>query len=476
MDQKTAHSYLYINRQIDIKESRMRLKTDPQAYFSWIPESRSKTVRDYENKYNRISQILDENRKLIDLIDNDVRKLSIKRQKGRKADFTTENLFKALLVHHLEGLSLRGTEILLSHNVFLQDFIRLGDRKAPSYALLCLTMKAISPQTWERVNQVLTRYAVEKEYIDPNRLRVDTTVVESNIHYPTDVSLLWDSFRVLYRLLNKARMFSPGVVPYRFHDKKVKKLYLFITRYAKSRNKKRQRKVKKYQAKLIEQVHRISEVASEYVKAVNKGTNKALIYLASMMKGYFRSIKVIIRIAMRVWIHGDVVPAEERVFSLFENHTELIKRGRRSKPVEFGHKILLGQTKEKFITQYSVMRKKQHDNRLLNQIIESHKSTFGKAPDELAADKGFCGDKASMNLLREKIKVLAIPQKLKDFSDDFFVSLQHFRAGIEGSISALKRAFGLLRCQYRGFKSFVSHVGLGVFSYNLVALSKLPDK
>jgi IS5 family transposase len=171
-----------------------------------------------------------------------------------------------------------------------------------------------------------------------------------------------------------------------------------------------------------------------------------------------------------------VVPAKERIFSLFETHTELIKRGRRSKPVEFGHMILLGQTKEKFITQYTVMRNKIADSQLPERILEEHESTFGKMPEELAADKGFRGDKEAMAKLRDKVKVAVIPQGLKDFTDDFFVMLQHFRAGIEGSISALKRAFGLLRCQYRGFKSFASHVGLAVFSYNLVVLSKPPGK
>jgi IS5 family transposase len=381
-----------------------------------------------------------------------------------------------MIVHQMESQPLRGTEILLSHNVFLQDFIRLGDRKAPSYALLCSALKSVGPQTREKVNHLLTHYALETKRIDPSRLRVDTTVVESNIHYPTDVSLLWDSFRVLYRLLCQARERSPGVVSYRFHEKKVKKLYLFITRYTQSRYKKRQRKVKKYQFKLIQQVHRISEVASEYVKTVSHGPDPVHAYLVSRMERYLASIETILRVAERVWIHGEVVPAKERIFSLFEEHTELIKRGRRSKPVEFGHMILLGQTKEKFITQYSVMRKKIEDSKLPERILEEHESTFGKMPDELAADKGFCGKSDAMEELRKKVKVVAIPQRLKDFTDDLFVMLQHFRAGIEGSISALKRAFGLLRCQYRGFKSFASHVGLGVFSYNLVVLSKPPGK
>ena len=454
----------------------MRQKYDPQNYFSWAPESSSKTVREYENKYNQISRILDENRAILDLVDQELKKLCRPGRKGRKATYTTEILLRTMIVHHLEGQSLRDTEILLSHNVFLQDFIRLGDRKAPSYALLCLALKAVGPQTWEKVNRALTGYAVENRRIDSSRLRVDTTVVESNIHYPTDASLLWDSYRVLYRLLSQARERSPGVIPYRFHEKKVKKLFLYITRYAPSRDKKRRRKVKKSQVHLIQQVQRISEVASEYVEAVSHGSDKLLAYLASQMERYLGSIKTILHVSERVWIHGEVVPAKERIFSLFEAHTELIKRGRRSKPVEFGHKILLGQTQEKFITQYSVMRHKIEDSHLPEQILAAHESTFGKMPDELVADKGFCGGKEAMAKLRKKVKVAAIPQRLKDFTDEFFVMLQHFRAGIEGSISVLKRVFGLLRCQYRGFKSFASHVGLGVFSYNLVVLARPPEK
>jgi len=454
----------------------MRLKTDPQAYFSWIPESRSKIVKEYELKYNRINHILNANKGILDLIDRDLKQLSPDSDKGRKADYTTENLLRACIVHHLEDHSLRGTEVLLTHNVFLQDFIRLGDRKAPSYGLLCQTLKSISPETWERINKIILQYAVEKDYIDPSTIRVDTTVVESNIHYPTDVSLLWDSYRVIYQLFAKARTINPGVCSYRFHKNKVKKLYLHITRYTKSRNKKRQRKVKKNQIRLIEQVIKMAEVASEYFEKFQNGPDKALQYIAIQMNLYLRNIDTIVSVAERAWIHGETVPAKDRIFSLFEDHAELIKRGRRSKPVEFGHKILLGQTREKFITQYAVMKKKIPDSHLPEQIIEEHKAAFGEMPDELAADKGFCGDKTAMEKLRQKVRVVAIPQRLKDFTDDLFVMLQHFRAGIEGSISALKRAFGLLRCQYRGFKSFASHVGLGIFSYNLVVLAKLPEK
>lgn len=452
----------------------MRQKYDPQAYFRWISKSSSKTVWEYEEKYHQISRILDGNPDMLSLIDRDLKKLGRSNRKGRKAIYTSEIFLRAMIVHQLEGLSLRSTEILLSHSIFLQDFIRLGARKVPSYSMLDRALKAIRPNTWEKVNGILTRHAVQEKRITPAKLRTDTTVVESTIHYPTDCSLLWDSFRTLYRLIERARELSPGSVFNRFHERKAKAYSLFITRYSISRDKKRQRKVKQKQAKLIKQVQRIADVAMTYHHAWLTGGVAALHPIAIEMGKYLTSIRTVLEVAKRVWIHGEAVPAQERVFSIFEPHTELIKRGRRHKPVEFGHKILLGQTQEKFITQYHVMRKQVSDVDLPDQVLKQHESTFGERPQVLAADKGFCGDAEKMQRLRQKVKVVAIPQRLKDFADDVLVQLQHFRAGIEGSISALKRAFGLLRCPYRGFKSFASHVGLGVFAYNLVVLAKPP--
>jgi IS5 family transposase len=452
----------------------MRQKNDAQTYLSWWRESRSKTVREYQDKYNRISTVLCANPEILTLVDRDLKKLCRPGRRGRKATFTSEILLRTMLVHQLEGQSLRGTEILISHSFFLQEFVRLGPRKVPSYSLLGRALKGLKPKTWEKVNATLALYAAQEKRITPAKLRADTTVVETTIHYPTDVSLLWDGFRVLYRLLNQAREVVPGIVPSRFHDRKVKRLFLLITRYGPSKDKKRQRTVRKYKARLIEQVQRIAEVASEFVEAKRTKAKKRLRGIHKQIVIYLRRVRILLDVARRVWILGEVVPAEDRIFSLFETHTELIKRGRRHKPVEFGHKILLVQTKEKFITQYLVMRKKIHDVALPEQVLKTHESTFGEMPETLAADKGFCGDREAMNRLRKKVKVVGIPQRLRDFVDEFFVKLQQFRAGIEGSISVLKRAFRLLRCPLQGFKSFASHVGLAVFSYNLVVLARSP--
>jgi IS5 family transposase len=159
------------------------------------------------------------------------------------------------------------------------------------------------------------------------------------------------------------------------------------------------------------------------------------------------------------------------VFSLFEPHTELIKRGKRQKPVEFGHKVLLCETAEKFITDYEVYEQQQPDCDLTQPVIERHEKLFGERPVVLAADKGFCPEKNKFEELAKLVHNLAIPRRMQDFMDKLLTSCQAFRAGIEGTISGLKRAFRWVRCFFRGFTGFARSVGLGVFCHNLIVLA-----
>jgi len=167
------------------------------------------------------------------------------------------------------------------------------------------------------------------------------------------------------------------------------------------------------------------------------------------------------------------VSARERVFSIFEPHVELIKRGKRSKPVEFGHSVLLSQTPEKFITDYEVMEKQVDDSQLTAVSIRRHEKLFGAPPEVVVGDKKFHPGKAVREELEKEVETLAIPRTLSDWGEVGMVAWQRFRAGIEGTISVLKRAFGLFRCLFRGFKSFESAVGLSIFCHNLVVLTRL---
>ena len=223
---------------------------------------------------------------------------------------------------------------------------------------------------------------------------------------------------------------------------------------------------------LIERTGWIVAIAQEFVAQAAASSPAGLAALALELKAYLPAMQTVVATARRAQIDGETVPAADRVFSLFERHTELIKRGRREKPVEFGHKVLLCQTKEKFITDYEVYEKQLPDCELTEAVIARHEKLFGARPEVLAADKGFCPAEAKFAELAKQVDTLAIPRRMQDFMDKALRYWQAFRAGIEGTISGLKRAFRLIRCFFRGFRSFSSAVGLGVFCHNLIVLAE----
>ena len=449
----------------------MRRKKESVLSFEWSDEGLPKVVRDYRARYRAISQVLDENPEILDLVHKDLQKLSEGGSRGRGGDYTSENILRALVVQHLEGLPFRDAVIRIGSDPFLQDFLRMRKKAVMDFTFLDRCFLAIRPKTWKRVNDLLGRHAVQQNVVDPAVIRTDTTVVETNIHYPTDASLLCDTWRVASRLLKQAREVAPANCPHRFHDRKVKKLYHYVTRYMSSTSKRRQRKVKVAFRTLIERTGWIVAIAAEFCGWAASQAGMALAAVALELKAYLPSMRKIVATARRAQLEGETVPASERVFSLFEPHTELIKRGKRQKPVEFGHKVLLCESPEKFITDYEVYEKQQADCNLTESVIERHEKLFGSKPEVLAADKGFCPAQEKFDQLARQVDTLAIPRRMQDFVDKMLAHWQAFRAGIEGTISGLKRAFRLVRCFFRGFKSFQRAVGLGVFCHNLIVLA-----
>ncbi len=174
-----------------------------------------------------------------------------------------------------------------------------------------------------------------------------------------------------------------------------------------------------------------------------------------------------------------MVPAGEKVYSLFEEHTELLKRGKAGKPIEFGHKVLIAQTGEKFITHYRTMPEREDDKDLLSETLDAHRSLFGRPPETLAADKGFYESVRQLAELEQEIETVSICKKGRRTQKEAdrehaeaFRAGQSFRAGVEGTISVLKRAFKLKRCLFKGYKNFASSVGCAVFCHNLVLLAQ----
>jgi IS5 family transposase len=431
-----------------------------------------KTVREYREKYKGVSQILDDHPEILELAHEDLKRLSSGGCKGREADFTSETILRALVVHAIEGLSLRETVVRIAESEFLQDFLRTRKRAVMDYSFLDRCFQAIQPATWKQLNAALAHAAVKSGAIDVSTIRADTTAVETNIHWPTDAWLLWDTWRVAARLLRRGRAIAPETCPHRFHDRKTKRLYLFITRYAKSENARRRRAVRAAFRQLIARVEWIVGAARWFCDWAPLLNILELTAMADELRRFLPAMKRVVQQARRAQLQREKVPAAERVYSIFEPHTELLMRGRRQKPVEFGHMVLLCQSPEKFITDYEAYRHRRADCQLTEEVIERHEGLFGQTPEVLAADMGFCPDEEKYEELQGRVGTLAIPRRMRDLADAVLSMWRSFRAGIEGTISGLKRAFRLARCHYRGFKRFAAALGLGVFCHNLVVLAK----
>ena len=455
----------------------MRMKTVRQIYLDFeLPSSPTKVVASYRKKYGSINALLLANPAVLDLVHSDFCRWLSTSEKGRCSGYTSEEILRCLVVMFVEQDSYRDVVVRIENSDFLRSFVGLGFAKPMmDFSFVGKAFAALSGETWHAVNQSLARHAKKKAWISGEKLRTDSTAYESNIHYPTDSSLLWDSFRVLCRTLRRLQKACPKLgLTHRYHDKKVKKLAFYIARNAKSRSKATQRQVKRTYRLLIERVAWIAGISNE----VQKLFAHAILEVLELVL-YTPVAERIVDQAQRRIFDGEIVPSNEKVYSLFEEHTELLKRGKAGKPVEFGHKVLIAQTGEKFITHYKVMPEREEDKDLLEATLEAHRSLFGKLPDTLAADKGFYASVEQLKGLEKKITTVSICKKgrrtkkeeEREHGEEFKAG-QAFRAGVEGTISVLKRAFKLNRCLFKGYKNFASSVGCAVFCHNLVLLAE----
>lgn len=329
----------------------MRIQSTNQRYFDFSEPSSLKVVQAYRRKIQTLSELLDANPRLLVLTHRDWAKLLSSSNKGRRATFTTEHLLRALIIKFVEQWSYRKTIVQIDSSEFLRHFVRLESGNTMDFTLLSKALGCLSSETLEAMNKVLSLYAIAQEKIGGQKQRMDTTVYEANIHYPTDSSLLWDSFRTLARLIRGLQRELPELgLHHRFHDKKVKKLYTFIGRNITSKSKATGRKVKKQYRILIQRVRWIHQTGQNVLSLVESAG-----YDAEALAHYLPLVDRIIDQADQRILQGVKLAADEKLYSLFEEHTELIKRGKAGKAIEFGHKVLFAQTGEKFIHHYVVV-------------------------------------------------------------------------------------------------------------------------
>jgi IS5 family transposase len=442
-------------------------------------EEETKTLRivqQYREEYKRVDEYLKKYPEILLAVHKDLQSLcKPDPKKDRTPDFTSEQLFRAVLVMQIEALDYRETTVRIAESNTLQNFCRLFDKETINHSLICYAFKTITPETWKKINKHFAVRMQQEEKITVDVIRTDTTVVETNIHYPTDSSLLWDTFRTIDRLWTQALDLGLGAClpDFRFHPEKVRKFHLDITRFVNSKGKDRKRKVKKSYKLLIERTAEALSKAKQIASILLASTHELAVAIGTELSSFIPAMTKVVDVARRRRA-GEKVPIEDKVFSIFEPHTELIQRGKRDKPIEFGHKILLSETIEKFITDYEVFLKSPSDTKLLPKVLEQHHELFGEYPSGVAADMGFHPKNEDFEALKkqykDKVEYFGVPSRLREFGDVLMSTFQRWRAGIEGTISCLKRACRLSRCSFKGFSRFCCGVGSAIFCHNLLTM------
>ena len=436
-----------------------------------MPLMPSKIDHPQAQELNAISCILDKNPTIYDLAMQDLSPNGQKAKKGANG-MTAEQVVRAAIVKQVFQFCYKDLAFHLvdSHSLRRFCFIGIAD-KGFKKSVLCKNIKTISPKTWEAINRCLVRFAKDEGIEKGREVRIDCTVVESNIHTPSDSTLLWDSVRTLTRLLKKAKDFYPrsGII-YQNHTCRAKRRMLNI-QYAKN---KKQRK--SYYLDLLKATHNTVKYAHNAIDVLRYSSDvTAMIISCDLKQTVSMVLRVIDQTEKRV-LHGLSVPASEKIVSIFEPHTDIIIKDRRD--IFYGHKVCLTGGRSNLITDCTIEDGNPADTDLVENMLNRQNEIYGQYPLKAAFDGGFAS-KDNLEIAKGmEIKDVCFAKKRGLHVEDMCRSqwvynrLRRFRAGIEASISWIKRCFGFARCIWKGLRSFKSYVWASIVSANLLTIAR----
>jgi IS5 family transposase len=363
----------------------------------------------------------------------------------------------------------------------LRQFCRVYLEKVPDDTVLIRWANTIGPQTVQQLNDRVVQLARSLKVTRGRKLRVDTTAVETNIHYPTDSALLGDGVRVLARLLKRAqavlgktaKRLGPGA--FRSRVRTVRRLAQQLHGIARRKGAAAREALKAAYGRLIDTAQRTGAQARRVLEALQRKVKPPAQRLAQRIGTFLPLLIQGIQQASRRLLEGQAVPAPEKLLSLFEPHTPIIPRFKAGQPVEFGRKLRLDEVEGGIITGYQVLDQGGgQDQPYLKDSLETHQRHFGRPPNLLTGDRGLASA-ANERLARQAgVKRIALPcvgraspARRQQEKEHWFRRGYRFRAGIEGRIYVLRRDYGLQRCRYHGECGMGRWVGWGIVAHNL---------
>jgi transposase, IS5 family len=407
------------------------------------------------------------------------------RSRGRRGT-PGEVALRMLVLKRIKGWSFEETEHEVRKNLVYRHLARVYFERVPDAKTLIRLSAAIGAEGIEAIHCRLVEMARAQGLIKGRSARVDTTVVETNIRYPTDSRLLQDGVRVLTRAFKRIEA-DTGVVGGKLRNRMRATTHrvLEIARAARSRAGQGRERLEQGYRRLLSTVRSTVRDAERVCAELSAGTRAALskhtlvVTRSQAQLEHFVPLvrRVIAQTRARIFQNDTHYP--DKLFSLFEPHTEAIRKGKASKPTEFGKLLRVQEAENQIVVDYQVYDRRPEDRALLMPTIEAHLRTFGRAPHLLAADRGFWSAANKRAAKERGVDQVCIPalgrlkaEQAAEQRQRWFRRGQRFRTGCEGRISVLKRRDGLARCRYHGMDGMKRWVGWGVVSNNLWVLMK----
>jgi len=403
------------------------------------------------------------------------------RSRGREQT-PAEVALRLLLLKHVRNWSYETLEREVKANLVYRSFCRIGMEKVPDAKTLGKIGQALGPAVIAEMHERLVKLAQEQGVVQGRKMRTDTTVVETNIHYPTDSSLLQDGARVLTRGMKKIEGKLGGLKKkVRNRMRSVSKRAVAIAQAMRHKGAEGEMKRQREYRELLRLTRQILNDTQRVMKEVDgmsprrrKQVEKEQNQLETMAERLRRVVQ-----QAKARIFQGITQFPDKVLSLFEEYTEIIRKGKAGKPNEFGKLVQIQEAENQVVTHYDVFAERPSDRHLLVGAVETHQKILGRVPGVVAADAGYYSHVNEEILHEMGVKYVSVPNRSTRSQERrqlqksrWFKQGQRWRTGSEGRISTLKRRHGLDRCRYRGWDGFQRWVGLGVMADNLIQIGR----
>jgi len=417
-----------------------------------------------------VDTILNENPRLYEIVAPDIMELNKSSTVGRQDSPTVEQVVRAALYKEMKKLDYRELEYAQEDSRICGVFIKLEGRSPFSFEVFQKYISRIRSERLRALMVEINRIMMGEEGIEDGRsLRTDSTVVETDIHYPTNNSLVWDCMKTSHRLLKKLEE-TGKIKKVRNYRKQGKKNEFKINN---TKNKEKREELFKKQLKLFRMsIKQVKKVLEDIVV----GPDLGVLSILSELKGLLPKMEKVYDISYRHELLGESVPNGEKIFSIYEDHTDIIVKG--SREVAFGHKVNLATGRSNLILDCEITDGNPKDSTLYEGVLERVRNDYGIRPRDMVTDGGYASlrnqEKAKeygiVNIVFNKI-VGSLKNVVSSVQME--TRLKKWRSGMEAVVSNLKRGFHLFRCEWKGRNHFDAKVLWSVIAYNIRVITCL---